>query len=84
MLAKLPPSVLHRGIIKGRILVQTFTRMVLSFRVVNFQTRISALTTITRSLIEVNPIKIILPVRMKTQLRGKAGMVMSLGTVGVF
>ena len=84
MQVKLPPFVLHRGTIKDRILGQTLIRMGSSPRAVNFQTRTSALTTTTRSQIEVNPTKTILPVRMKTPSRGRVARVTSLAMEGGF
>ena len=73
----LPDKVM--GIIKDRILVQTFIRMGLLSRVVHFQTRTLAHTTIIRS--QVNHIKIIPLVHMKTPLRGK---VRNMATEDVF
>ena len=67
------------GIIKDRILVQTFIRMGSLSRVVHFQTRTLAHTTIIRS--QVNHIKIIPLVHMKTPLRGK---VRNMATEDVF
>ena len=84
MQVKQPPFVRHRGTIKDRILGQTLIRMGSSPRAVNFQTRTSALTTTTRSQIEVNPTKTILPVRMKTPSRGRVARVTSLAMEGGF